>query len=200
MAHDPLARAGLAALLAGQPGCTVVGQIAGDADLPGALEAYRPDVVLWDLGWNVLLALEGLINLRDTSSPTLALVPDAAHASEAWAAGPRGLLAPRYEWGNLAGGSEGRFRGADGARPRAFRRSITHHRPRAGIIVGRANLPLTGGAATPGRRAAQQVHRPATGHQRAHRQVPCQRHSGKLGAQSRTEAVTRATRLGLIFL
>ena len=28
----------------------MVGQIAGDADLPGALEAYRPDVVLWDLG------------------------------------------------------------------------------------------------------------------------------------------------------
>ena len=82
VAHDPLARAGLAALLAGQPGCTVVGQIAGDADLPGALEAYRPDVVLWDLGWNVLPALEGLIDLRDTSSPTLALVPDAAHASE----------------------------------------------------------------------------------------------------------------------
>ena len=35
IADDPLARAGLAAILAAQPGCQVVGQVASDADLAG---------------------------------------------------------------------------------------------------------------------------------------------------------------------
>ena len=48
VAGDPLARAGLATLLADQPGFTVVGQGAGDADLLAEVTAYRPDVVVWD--------------------------------------------------------------------------------------------------------------------------------------------------------
>ena len=51
VADDPLARAGLAALLADQPGCSVLGQVAEDTDLPAALDVYRPEVVVWDLGW-----------------------------------------------------------------------------------------------------------------------------------------------------
>ncbi|MCX7706965.1 MAG: DNA-binding response regulator, partial [Anaerolineae bacterium] len=50
VASDPLARAGLAALLAGLPECTVVGRAAAGEDVPSAVEAHRPDVVLWDLG------------------------------------------------------------------------------------------------------------------------------------------------------
>ena len=48
---DPLARAALAMLLNDQAGCTVVGQVVGDENLPGELNIYRPEVVLWDLGW-----------------------------------------------------------------------------------------------------------------------------------------------------
>ena len=51
LADDPLARAGLAALLAQQPGCQVVGQAPADADLAAEIDAAQPDVVLWDLGW-----------------------------------------------------------------------------------------------------------------------------------------------------
>jgi DNA-binding NarL/FixJ family response regulator len=51
VADDPLARAGLAALLADQPDCLVVAQVAEDADLLSALDVYRPHVVVWDLGW-----------------------------------------------------------------------------------------------------------------------------------------------------
>ena len=50
VADDPLARAGLAALLAAQPGATVVGQVAGEAGLSSALDVYRPDIVVWDMG------------------------------------------------------------------------------------------------------------------------------------------------------
>jgi hypothetical protein len=52
VADDPLARAGLTALLAGQDGCTVVGQVAGDDRLADNLDVYRPDVLIWDLGWD----------------------------------------------------------------------------------------------------------------------------------------------------
>ena len=58
VAGDPLARAGLATLLADQPGFTVVGQGAGDADLPAEVAVYRPDVVVWDLGWDPAPTLE----------------------------------------------------------------------------------------------------------------------------------------------
>jgi len=47
VADDPLARAGLAALLSAQPGCVVVGQAAEDGDLSSALDVYRPQVVVW---------------------------------------------------------------------------------------------------------------------------------------------------------
>ena len=54
VAGDQLARAGLAALLSQQPpqqsGALSVDQAGGDEDLPTILEAYRPDVVLWELG------------------------------------------------------------------------------------------------------------------------------------------------------
>src|SRR5215510_780715 len=51
VADDPLVRTGLALLLAQQPGGTVVGQMAGDADVLTGLRLYHPDVVVWDFGW-----------------------------------------------------------------------------------------------------------------------------------------------------
>ena len=52
VAGDPLARAGLATLLADQLGFTIVGQGAGDADLLAEVAVHRPDVMAWDLGWD----------------------------------------------------------------------------------------------------------------------------------------------------
>ena len=90
IADDSLARAGLATLLTGQPGCVVVGQVASGDDMSSALETYRPDAVVWDLGWDPAPALERLGGLRDW--PLVALLPSNAHAAKAWAAGARGLL------------------------------------------------------------------------------------------------------------
>ena len=50
VADDPLARAGLGALVAGQDGHAVVGQVSGQEDISAAMDVYRPDVLLWDLG------------------------------------------------------------------------------------------------------------------------------------------------------
>jgi DNA-binding NarL/FixJ family response regulator len=52
VAGDPLARAGLAGLVAEQEDLTVTGQVGADGDLPELLETYSPDVVVWDLGWD----------------------------------------------------------------------------------------------------------------------------------------------------
>ena len=51
VAGDPLARAGLVALLATNPGCSVVGQVAPVGDLVSEAALYHPDVVLFDLAW-----------------------------------------------------------------------------------------------------------------------------------------------------
>ena len=92
VAGDPLARAGLAALMADQPEVTVVGQVAGSSDLSVELEVYSPDVLLWDLGLDPGADLEYLAELSNDSPPIAALLPDEAHAAKGWAAGARGLL------------------------------------------------------------------------------------------------------------
>ncbi len=54
---DPLARAGLAALLAESPDLFVAGRASGSDDFAAALQAHQPDVVLWDAGWKPEAAL-----------------------------------------------------------------------------------------------------------------------------------------------
>ena len=66
IADDPLARAGLAAILAAQAGCQIVGQAAGDSDWSAEIETAQPDVVVWDLGWT---PADPLDRLSDTLFP-----------------------------------------------------------------------------------------------------------------------------------
>ena len=92
VAADPLARAGLATLLADQPGCIIVGQIGVETDLADMLEVYGPDVVAWDMGWEPGPHLDLLSDLPESGPPVAALLPDETHAAVARAAGARGLL------------------------------------------------------------------------------------------------------------
>jgi DNA-binding NarL/FixJ family response regulator len=178
VADDPLARAGLAAMLADQPGCTVVGQVAESADLPACLDVYRPEMVVWDLGWDAASAspsleetLERLSDLGDAGASVVALIPDETHAVEAQTAGARGLLLRDSGAELLVAALMAAAQGlvvldpslsnpALGARDPARRLGISDH-----TVKFHVNAVL-----------------------------------GKLGAQSRTEAVVRATRLGLILL
>jgi two-component system nitrate/nitrite response regulator NarL len=109
VADDPLARVGLAALLAGVPGVNVVGQSHGGGDVVTDLEVYRPDVVLWDIGWEPLRVptgaaapppepgerrshLEQLLEVREARYPVVLLLADEAQAAILWAVGLRCLL------------------------------------------------------------------------------------------------------------
>ncbi|MFZ1754596.1 MAG: hypothetical protein WAU10_12665, partial [Caldilineaceae bacterium] len=96
VADDLLARAGLAALLAGQPDLTVAGQTDCGPPLDALVQAHAPDVLLWDLGWDFGEAENGplLDCLADftTRLPVLALLPDGEDAGRVWATGVAGLL------------------------------------------------------------------------------------------------------------
>ena len=74
VAGDALARAGLAAHLSGQPGLIVVGQVGFSPEMASEIEVYRPDVLVWDLGWDPATALECLSALPDDSPPVLVLI------------------------------------------------------------------------------------------------------------------------------
>lgn len=89
VAADPLARAGLAALLNDREGYEVAGVMALDDDYFHAVDTFAPDVVLWDLG------ASGMDMIPDWSVvevPVVALVPDESFVQDALAAGARALL------------------------------------------------------------------------------------------------------------
>ncbi len=199
VADDPLARAGLATLLADQPGWSVVGRIALDADLPASLEAYAPDVGVWDLGWNPALATERLAAARG-ALPSVALLPDDTHAAEAWAAGAQGLLLRDAGAERLAAAVTAVAHGLTAFDPTlvAALAPIREQAPRP--------LPE---ALTPRELEVLRLLAEGLSNKAIARRLEISEHTvkfhtnaimSKLGAQSRTEAVVRATRLGLILL
>jgi DNA-binding NarL/FixJ family response regulator len=97
VAHDPLARMGLAALLADQPGYIVVDTGAADDEMA---DAY-PDVVLWDTGPGLTPFIEPDL-FYESALPIVALVSDPSLVEEAWQAGARGLLLREADPSSLA--------------------------------------------------------------------------------------------------
>jgi DNA-binding NarL/FixJ family response regulator len=96
VAPDPLARAGLSTLLADQPGSIVVGQTNSSETLPDELDTYRPDMSVWDLGWEPeehLGLLADVIGEEDEGrTAVIALLPDEEQAAAVWSAGVRAIL------------------------------------------------------------------------------------------------------------
>lgn len=207
LADDPLARAGLAALLAEQPGCAVVGRASTAEDLAAVVAAYRPDAILWDAGPAPAVALEQLAASGDALPPVALLLAEAATAGEAWAAGARGLLRRDAEPPQIV------------AALTALALGLTVIDPEFALFV---SLPsareLPGPAETPEPLLEELTPREldvlrllADGlpNKTIARRLGISEHTvkfhvnailGKLGAASRTEAVVRATRLGLIWL
>lgn len=213
VADDPLARAGLATLLADQAGLTVVGRIAAGGDLPAEVDAYRPEVILFDLGWEPTLtaptsrstpeprpSLESLAELRESHLPIVALLPDEAYTHEVWTAGARGLLLRQVETEKLATAllavSQGLVVLDPGLTGALF--------PPQDFDVPTLAEPLT-----PREVEVLQLLAEGLPNKTIARRLDISDHTvkfhvnaimSKLGAQSRTEAVVRATRLGLILL
>ncbi len=213
IAGDPLARAGLATLLAGQPGLTVVGRLAAGLDLPAEVDLYRPDALIFDLGWDPGLAplsrpgleqaptsLNSLADLRELGLPIIALLPDETYAAEAWSAGAQGLLLRQAGSEKLAAALQGAVQGLHIFDP-ALTQAIF---PAKSLEAAALIEPLT-----PRELEVLQLLAEGLPNKVIARRLDISDHTvkfhvnailSKLSAQSRTEAVVRATRLGLILL
>jgi DNA-binding NarL/FixJ family response regulator len=202
VADDPLVRAGLAALLDGEADCTVVGQVEGEADLVEAAGVYRPDAILWDLGWEAGGEPPWEPGeLDELALPVVVLLPDeGALAAEIWTAGAKGLLLRDANAGTLAAALQAAVAGLAVADPSLASPVL----PVSGEPIDRLVEELTARELEVLQLLAEGLSNKAIGLELGISEHTVKFHVnailGKLGAQSRTEAVVRATRLGLILL
>lgn len=198
---NPLVRAGLAALLQDQPGIVVVGQVAG-AELASLVDVFRADVLIWGVGWDVGAAFEQLAALDEHAPPVLLLLNDENRAAEALAAGARGLLLQDADAEILAVALSGLARGLVVLHPDLLPGGLPP------VSASEPPLPPVD-LLTPRELEVLALLAEGLPNKIIAARLNISEHTvkfhvnalmNKLGVQSRTEAVVRATRLGLIVL
>lgn len=207
VAGSPLARTGLTTLLSDHENIQIVGQV-DDVLLAESIDVYRPEVMIWDLGYEPQQYIEQLGELHGAGVAALGLTADKWGAAESLpalvAAGLRGLLPQDARSDVLvsaiqaaAGGmlvidaeiGEAAFARSGMAAPNANGEEVEAFTPREREVL---TLVAEG---LPNKIIARQLN--ISEHTvKFHLNAILT----KLGAQSRTEAVVRATRLGLIAL
>ncbi len=203
VADNLLARAGLAALLTAQPGLAVAGQTAGGDTLADDLDVYRPDAVVWDLGWETRAAVARLGALVSGAPPIVALLPDDVYAAAAaallGAAGAGGLLHRDCAADLLAAALTAAAGGLLTLDPALAAAALAGGAPPADLAE-----PLT-----PREREVLQLLAEGLPNKAIALRLAISDHTvkfhvnaimAKLGAQSRTDAVVRAMRQGLVLL
>jgi DNA-binding NarL/FixJ family response regulator len=199
VADDPLARAGLTALLGREPALSVVGQLSAEEDVIAVSRDLAADAVVWDLGPGPA-ALEALGHVAEASLSALTLVHDEDDALGALNAGARAAL----------------LRDAAGEKIAATLQAITCgvlviDEAAAAAVLRRASAPpatlvepLTARESEVLQLLAQGLANKAIAQRLGISEHTAKFHVtailGKLGAQSRTEALVQAARLGLVIL
>jgi DNA-binding NarL/FixJ family response regulator len=204
VAPDPLARAGLATLLADQPGTLLIGQTNSSNTLPDELDTYRPDIIIWDLGWEPedhLGLLADVIGDEDESGPAvIALLPDEEQAGGVWSAGVKGLLLRETSAEQLLAAitavSQGLTVITADLTPQLLSAPPTPALDSAEALTSREQEVLQLVAEGLTNKAIAQALSISEHTVKFHINTIM----GKLNAPSRTAAVVRATRLGLILL
>jgi DNA-binding NarL/FixJ family response regulator len=200
IADDPLSRAGLAALLAEQPGLAIVGRTAISDNLPAEVETYSPEIILFDLSWEPSTSLDSLADLPEIGLPVVALLPDDGYAAAAWSTGVRGLLLRHTPAEKLLAGLQAAAQGLVTLDPSLAAAVPLTQPPDSTTLLE----PLTPRELEVLRLLAEGLPNKTIAHRLNISDHTVKFHVnailGKLGAQSRTEAVVRATRLGLILL
>lgn len=203
VADNPLARGGLTALLDGVEGLKIVAQTAPDVDFQPLYKVYRPDVVIWDTGYNPARAVEALSDARDERAPILALLANIEAPEKARAllmAGARGVLPQDTPARAMAAAAAALSNGMVVLHPSL----IAAAPPAVSDLKTKENIDLTA-------RESEVLHLLAEGlpNKTIAARLGISEHTvkfhinailAKFGAQSRTEAVVRATRAGLITL
>lgn len=197
VASNPITRMGVAALLAGGTGITVVGQTGGGIGIADEIDLYRPDVLIWDWGWDS--ETDRLRDVRD-GLPVLALLNSGTQATDAWAAGARGLLLHDTDVEAMVAAVGALHNGlvviepavAESLLPAA---SHSLDAPLEALTAREMEVLQLVAEGLPNKTIAARLN--ITDHTvKFHVNAIM----SKLGVQSRTEAVVRATRLGLIIL
>ncbi len=193
VSEDPLARAGLAALLQDRSDLAVAGGIApGDAQ---ALAALAADVALFDAG------AADAVGLRELAPalPVVALVAGEAQAAEALAAGARAVVFRDAGADRLAAALVGAASGlvalegalASWLRPPAPARAADAE----GLTPREAEVLALLAEALPNKAIAQRL-----GISERTAKFHVESILGKLGAESRSEAIVIAARRGMVTL
>ena len=92
ISEDPLARGGIAAMLADQAGLSVALAEGAHDDAGVPASGLRADLVVLDVGSGSPRGLERIDDLSRVGVPVLALARTAADARQAWSAGARGVV------------------------------------------------------------------------------------------------------------
>ena len=199
VSDDPLARTGLSLLLKGQEGLIVTGQVGVDDDWPDA----GLDATIWDLGLGLRFGLERLRGMVPSTPPAVAVVADELDAREALAAGARAALPRDADGESLAAALRAVVQGLvvlDDSFAAALLGDL-HDAPAAPPDLVENLTPreaevlqlLTQGL--PNKAIAQRL-----GISDHTVKFHVNAILGKLGVQSRGEAIVRAVRLGLVAL
>ncbi len=200
VADDVLVRVELAARLSSQPGLAAVEQASLDADLRSVARLHDPDVIVWDFGEDAGELAPHLSTIQDLDAPVIVLTDDAAWVAEAAEAGARGVLPRGTGLAPLLAAVEAVSQGLVVIDP-AFVPAAVHARGAA------ADVPAD--ELTHRETEVLQLLAEGLPNKQIARRLGLSEHTvkfhvdsilGKLDAHSRTEAVTRAARLGLIVL
>ena len=194
--RDRLSRAGLAAVLDQQSGLTVVGQVFGDDNTLVPLDIYVPDVIVWDVSWETSNAVNSLGLLPENAPPVLALAVTSDQAAQARAAGAHALLSRDASPEALAAAIAAVSHGLQVTDP-------------ALASLSAVTTPELGSASllTPREQDVLKLLAEGLPNKGVAYRLEVSEHTvkfhvnsimGKLNAQSRTEAVILATRLGLL--
>ena len=193
---DPLARGGLAVLLAALPGLAVVDQAAPGREVRESSRRAAPEVAAFDLGAGDALAGP----LRDLAGrmPVVALLADASQAAEALAAGARGAVFRDASAERLAAALAAAARGLLVLDPGV-----------AASVVRAPPAPALDEPLTPREVEVLALLAEGLANKSIAARLGISEHTakfhvnailGKLGAESRSEAIVRAARLGLVAL
>ncbi len=199
LSDDAIARAGLTGILAGDG--LAVDSARLTTDLDGALDDHLADVLLLDPGADPARASAWLDTLRPTEVPAVALLVDATRIDEVFALGVLGALprdvAPEALRAALTSAARGLvvmdagfFRGR--AAPTGERRSTE---PMDALTPREVEVLALLATGMPNKLIA---HHLGISEHTAKFHVTAV--MGKLGAQSRTDAVIRAARRGMVSL
>jgi DNA-binding NarL/FixJ family response regulator len=196
VSSDRLTRNGLAGLLESLPSIEVMPPVETADSLDSPDPVSKPDVVIWDLGWRADEAIEALRQLPPGSPAVVALVAQADQATAAREAGAGSVLPRSSSAEALRVAILGVAAGLDVRDPSFEGEGDSRSDPLEGgeILTARENEVL--------QLLAEGLANKAIALRLGIRETTVKFHVNsilaKLGAQSRTEAVARAARQGLV--